>query len=215
MEIWLSNGSKDKIKLPINPETIGYSGSTNHEDIVLANGDEKTILGGRGLRTYTISSFFPNRTVFYTKEKNHKSPTYYVKKIRKWMDNQEVLQLQVTTTVINEQITIRSFECSEKGGSVGDIDYTLELKEYEPVSYKNINGSKPNKPGDGNKGGDRPDSKKPKNRTHIVKKNESLWIIAKKYYKDGSKWPVIYKKNKTIIGKNPNALKLGMKLVIP
>ncbi|MBO7147539.1 MAG: LysM peptidoglycan-binding domain-containing protein [Lentisphaeria bacterium] len=49
---------------------------------------------------------------------------------------------------------------------------------------------------------------------HTVKTNDSLWIMAKKYYGKGSQWKVIYNANKTKI-KNANRLEPGMVLTIP
>jgi LysM repeat protein len=138
VEIWLSNGVSDKIQLPINPETIGYTDARNHQDIVTANGDEKTVLSGRSQRTYSISSFFPVQKPFYLSSSNMMTPLEYISKIKTWMDNQVVLQLQVTTTIINEPVTIRSFQWSESGGIVGDYDFTLELKEYQPITVNII-----------------------------------------------------------------------------
>lgn len=57
-----------------------------------------------------------------------------------------------------------------------------------------------------------------KKRKHKVKKGESLYSIAKKYYKKGSKWKKIYNANKKKIGKNKGKkkkLKKGMVLIIP
>ena len=61
-------------------------------------------------------------------------------------------------------------------------------------------------------------STKSKKRKHKVKKGESLYSIAKKYYKKGSKWKKIYNANKKKIGKNKGnkkKLKKGMVLIIP
>lgn len=61
-------------------------------------------------------------------------------------------------------------------------------------------------------------STKSKKRKHKVKKGESLYSIAKKYYKKGFKWKNIYNANKKKIGKNKGKkkkLKKGMVLIIP
>lgn len=217
MEIWLSNGTHDKIKLPVNPQSIGYNDTRNFEDIILANGDEKTVVGGRNLRTYSISSFFPRTRPYYAQVKNMKTPREYVNKIKSWMDAKKVLLLQVTGTNINDLVTIRSFEWEEKGGAVGDIEYTLELKEYEPVSYSRIlsnnNNNSKNKKRNNKKS--RPPSTKPKPKTYTVKKGDTLWKIAKKLLGDGSLWVKIYEKNKKTIGSNPDSLKHGQRLVVP
>jgi nucleoid-associated protein YgaU len=210
VEIWLSNGVHDKVQIPVNPEEIGYEDSRNFEDIVLANGDEKTVIGGRNLRSYSIESFFPKYRQPLVVSVKLLAPMDYVKKIKSWMDNRTVIQLQVTTTIINELVTIRSFTWKEVGGAVGDIEYTLELKEYEPISF-----SKPGSSSAGGGSSSRPPSSKPKTRTYVVIKNDSLWKISKKFYGTGSKWKTIYDKNKKVIGKSPNFLKPGQRLIIP
>lgn len=61
----------------------------------------------------------------------------------------------------------------------------------------------------------KPKASTPKvSRTYTVKKGDSLWAIAKKYYGDGSKWPRIFDANRSKI-KNPNLIYPGQKLSIP
>jgi LysM repeat protein len=214
MEIWLSNGTTDKIQLPVNPESIGQDDSSNFEDIVLASGDEKTVISGRNLKQFSISSFFPARRIIGLEVESFTMlPVQYVGKIEQWMNNKKIIQLQVTTTRINLPVTIRSFKWEEKGGSVGDIEYTIELKEYKPVAYSTIKvaTNKPTAPTTTK----RPPSTNEKPKTYTVKAGDNLWDIAKKYYGTGTKKDAIYNKNKSIIGKNPNLIRPGQKLVLP
>lgn len=51
-------------------------------------------------------------------------------------------------------------------------------------------------------------------RTHKVKKGDTLWALAKKYYGAGAKYPTIYNANKDKI-KNPNLIQIGWVLKIP
>ncbi len=50
---------------------------------------------------------------------------------------------------------------------------------------------------------------------HIVKKGESLSLIAKQYYGDVKKWKQLYEANKATVGANPDLIQPGMELVIP
>jgi len=50
--------------------------------------------------------------------------------------------------------------------------------------------------------------------TYVVKKNDSLWRIAGKVYRNPLKWPKIYRANKDKI-KNPNRIYAGQVLKIP
>ena len=49
---------------------------------------------------------------------------------------------------------------------------------------------------------------------HTVKKGDTLWGIAKKYYGNGAQYTKIYNANKNII-KNPNLIYVGQKFLIP
>ena len=53
-----------------------------------------------------------------------------------------------------------------------------------------------------------------KKKTYTVKKGDSLWNIAKKYYGKGSEYTKIYNANKDKI-KNPNSIYPGQVLTIP
>jgi nucleoid-associated protein YgaU len=52
-------------------------------------------------------------------------------------------------------------------------------------------------------------------RKHVVKKGESLSLIAKQYYGDVHRWKELYEANKTVVGDNPDLIQPGMELVIP
>jgi nucleoid-associated protein YgaU len=53
-----------------------------------------------------------------------------------------------------------------------------------------------------------------KKRYYTVKKGDTLWAIAKKYYGNGAQYKKIYNANKNII-KNPDLIYPKQKLVIP
>ena len=49
---------------------------------------------------------------------------------------------------------------------------------------------------------------------YVVKKGDTLSIIAKRQYHDGNLWSIIYNENKTLL-KNANRLVPGTKLHLP
>lgn len=51
--------------------------------------------------------------------------------------------------------------------------------------------------------------------TYTVVRGDSLSRIAKKQYKDGNLWQIIYRENQTVLKSKANRLIPGMKLVIP
>jgi hypothetical protein len=52
-------------------------------------------------------------------------------------------------------------------------------------------------------------------RYHTVVGGESLSKIALKHYNNMFKWPVIFEANREVVGKNPNLIKPGQRLLIP
>ena len=60
----------------------------------------------------------------------------------------------------------------------------------------------------------RPDTK-PVPKVYTVRPGDTLYKIAKKELADGNKWRDIYNNNLKIIGKNPNLIHVGQKLVLP
>lgn len=169
---------------------------------------EVTILGKKGLKTFSFESFFPARDYPFADYPKDRNPWEYVKKILSWQDKN--LQFIITGTKINKPVIIQTFVFSEEDGT-GDIKYSLALKEYRPPKYTKpvkavlepvTDKKKPEK------NNTRTDSKK-KNKTHVVKGKDTLQSIAKKYYGSGSYADKIYKANKTAIEKA--AKKHGLK----
>ncbi len=52
-------------------------------------------------------------------------------------------------------------------------------------------------------------------RTHVVKKGEGLYSIARDYYGDEQKWKIILDANKSVIRDPEKDLKAGMTIIIP
>jgi nucleoid-associated protein YgaU len=50
--------------------------------------------------------------------------------------------------------------------------------------------------------------------THIIRANDNLYNLSKKYYKDESKWIMIYEANKDKMS-DPHSLQIGQELLIP
>jgi len=65
---------------------------------------------------------------------------------------------------------------------------------------------------------EKPSPKQPKTvmkHHHVVKKGESLSRISKLYYGKSKYWKTIYRKNRNIIGSDPNVIHPGQRLYIP
>jgi LysM repeat protein len=214
MEIWLQK-NEDKIQLPVNPAEVGYSSSMQFSDYVNTKGVEKSQFSGKMLKDYTIESFWP--TAFnptYCVARPSQTPMNFVKMIEEWVNEGGIIQLQINSSNVKETVSIRNFEWQWRAGHGSDVFYTLVLKEYEPlvVATKTPKTS----PSTASPGKERTSPTQPKQpSSYTVQKNDSLYLIAKKIYGNGNLWNKIYEANKKLIGKNPNKIQVGMKLVIP
>ncbi|MDQ0154907.1 LysM peptidoglycan-binding domain-containing protein [Robertmurraya andreesenii] len=215
IEFWLSfNNGAERLRLPVNPESINVSSPFGHSDINIAQLGEYAIVGERGLKEYSFTSFFPrDYNPVYCEYNGFPAPWTFVETLERWRDTRRPMRLTITGTPINEAVTIREFTYTpDKAGGPGDIYYELRFKEFRfielPKSVTVSNASTQKQ---------RPSSPASPPKTYTVVKGDSLWKIAAKptIYGNGAKWPTIYNANKSVIGKNPNLIYPGQKLVIP
>ena len=221
IEFWLTNErNTERVRLPVNPDTLNVTSPFGFNDVTVANLGEVSIFGDRGLKEFSFGTFFPARyNEAYCEYRGFKAPYTYVAIIEKWRDSKLPIRFIVTGSKINYLVTVREFSYEvERAGNRGDIYFSLTLKQFKwlPVRYETTKTtSKPAATRPPSTKSTTKTTSKSTKRTYTVKKNDSLFIIAKRYYGNGEKWRAIYDANKKTIGKNPNDIEPGMKLVIP
>lgn len=136
---------------------------------------------------------------------NWMEPKTCIAKLKKWQQNGTPLNLIVSDSNINSDVTISSFTYKPFGGH-GDYSYTIEFLPYyelkiyttkelgvEKKAQKKKTDTRSNK-----KKGNSSKTKK-NTKTYTIKSGDTLWGISTKYYGTGSKWQTIYNKNKSTI----------------
>lgn len=209
MEFWLKKSNSDKFMLPVNPESFAFTEKHNNTSVNVNSIGEVNLLGKRDLKTGTISSHFPKRDRNYANNSGRQAPYTYINKLLSWKSSGKPIQLIITGTKINFQVTIETLKYGEQDGT-GDVYYDLTLKEYRAVEIKKTKLKKTKKKKSKPK---RPAAKK-KTKTYTVKSGDCLWNIAKKFYGNGAQYTKIYNANKGKI-KNPNLIYPGQVLTIP
>ena len=216
IQFWLSfdNGA-ERLRLPVNPESVRVTSPHSYNDVKVSKLGEYTVPGDPELKTFEFSSFFPSEyNPAYCEYADIPDPWEAIQKIEEWRESRKPCRLTITGTLINYDVTIRDIEYDvEKAGSPGDVYYTLILKEFKFVEFRKVDTS-PQKavieqPPERPNQADKPTE-------YIVVKGDSLSKIAAKMKAKGVSiaWQQIYEKNKTTIGKNPNKIYPGQRLVI-
>lgn len=212
-QIWLE-GEGTKFQIPVNPETIKMSQNGANESVTIANLGECTLLQNPKALVISFSSFFPAHYFSGCKVKKPALPHYYIYGIVGWQQRKIPIKLYITGCFVAHTVTIENFQYSQSGGDVGTYDYSITLKQYTPIKVVQLDVNRLKKTASVKKTSARVNTQsKPK--TYTVKKGDSLFNIAKKYYGDGSQLTKIYNANKNVIGANPNFIKARMVLSIP
>jgi nucleoid-associated protein YgaU len=211
VQFWFYGANK-RLQLPVNPPVISVSSPFGYEDVAVAGLGEITVIGDRLPKEITFSSFFPrNYNSTFCEYTSIPKPADAVEFIEDLRDRRKPIRLTITGTNINYLVTIREFDTEpERAGNPGDIYFTMTLKEYTEITIRKMGEKKSSQSA-------RPASTNTtaSGTVYTVKAGDTLSKIALRFYKDASKYTKIYEANKATIGKNPNNVKAGQKLVIP
>lgn len=213
IQFWLSfNNGAERLRLPVNPESIKVSSPHSFNDVKVSELGEYTVPGDPELKTYEIISHFPKKyNPTYCEYMNIPDPWETLQTLERWRSTRKPCRLTITGTPINTPVTIRTIDYdAERAGSIGDIYYTLMLKEHKFIEFKTITSEEVLQETS------RPNQNLPPT-SYTVVSGDSLSLIAAKLGSKGINisWNELYNANKAIIGKNPNLIYPGQKLVIP
>lgn len=214
IEFWLKDRDNVYLRLPVNPESIEIASPFSMNTVNVASLGEVIIPGERGLRSVSFASFFPEEyNASYCEYKEFPKPFEWVEHIEKWRDSRHNIRLIITGTPISIPVWVPEFTIeAERAGSPGDVYYSITFTEYKPVNVRIKEDDKVISLASA-----RPPAPKSTPKTYTVVRGDSLSKIAAKpaIYGKGADWPKIYNANKGVIGKNPDLILPGQKLVIP
>ncbi|AWM42759.1 MULTISPECIES: LysM peptidoglycan-binding domain-containing protein [Bacillus] len=186
-EFWISQG-KDRLRLPVLPEQIDISDTIQNDSVKVARFGEITFIDNPGAKEISFSSFFPKKHSPLSEYKGFPSPENAIARIDKWLKSKKPVQFLITGTKINLTCSIEAFSHSEGQKDIGDRDFEIKLKEYRTASPRKIKQKKKTKK-------KRPSKSAPK--TYTVKKGDTLWDLAGKFYGSSMQWRKIWNANKT------------------
>ena len=119
------------VVFPVLPSELMVSVNTNHGTVNINNFGDYLMMGKTGLRTLTLSGFFPAQD--YPFAMMGLAPYTYIAQLETMRTGDSVCQLTVSDTPLSMPCLISSFKFGEKDGS-GDVYYELGLTEYRYVT---------------------------------------------------------------------------------
>lgn len=216
IEFWLKDRYNKYRRLPVNPQTFEISSPFAVNVINVASLGDVSIPGERGLKTVSFSSFFPEQyNASYCEYEDFPKPHDFVRQIENWRDTRHNIRLIVTGTPVTIPAFVSDFTIEpERAGSPGDVYYSISLTEFRTPQIRVAEAKTGAKV---TAAATRPAATKETPKSYTVARGDTLFKIAAKpvIYGKGADWRKIYDANKGIIGKNPDLIKVGQKLVIP
>ncbi|KAK2255906.1 phage portal protein [Clostridioides difficile] len=219
MDIYLKN-EKEKIDFhfPVNPfDSLSIKKEKRFETVDIVNLGEFDIKKeGEKIREISFKTFLPFQyDASYCRYSELKNPIEVVAMLEKWVDQAEPLRLIITGFGYNGLVTISSFSNTQTAGREEDRDIEITFRTYRELKIETL--KKETKSNTKTDLKDNRPNTQTKSKIYTVKASDTLYKIAKNLLGKGSRWPEIYNipENKKVIGKNPNIIKKGQKLVIP
>lgn len=218
-----------KILLPVPPSGIQFSIRGNNKKVQLVNEGEFNIIKEAKLTEINFDFMLPNVKYPFAKYKGNKFKNAYsfLRDIEEMKNRKRPFTFIINRSRPNsnnlydfkQKVIIEDYAIKESHNQGFDVMVSIKLTQYRDGVFKTVkidekkNGKKKIKFKKTRQTHNAPMSDG-KAKTYKVSKGDSLWLIAKKLYGDGSKYKKIAEVNKSKL-KRGNMIFIGQILTIP
>lgn len=188
-----------------------------NKTLVLLNEGEVNFLRSPGLTEITVPFDLPMLT-------GARSPDYYMSVLEQLKTSKSTTRFILvrrspdgrTLYDTNMQVSVEDYNVVEDAKEGLDVSVDVNLKQWRDYGTKTVTVEKPKTESAPTvmMEKEREASTAPQAKTYTVKKGDTLWAIAAKYYGKGAGYSKIYNANTDKIS-NPNLIYAGQVLTIP
>lgn len=194
VDIYISerSGSRE-IRIPWLPETIQYGiGEAIFASYDIMSKGTVSIPTGSELGEYSWEGIFPGEFQQDSEMQRGtwRAPKEYQDILNDWKVQGTPLRLMVTGYPINKDVHLQKFT-AEATGAFGGLDYEVAFLEDRDITISSSAQASTQAP-------KRAETQSGAT-SYIVKKGDTLWTIAQRFYGTGTKWQALYQANKDII----------------
>ena len=195
-----------QFSLAVNPKEVTVSSGSKLKTLELLNVGDITVAGNRTIDKISISNaFLPSpESPFY----NGTSPETILALMKKCKDAPTPVRIIISGTDVNKQFWIEKMDETYKEGDK-DPHVSWSFSEYRQTTVLPV-ASLANR--QTYTGLNQRVSTQQVPRSVVIKKGDTMWDLAKKYYGDPNRWKEIQAANG---GVNERKLQIGSTLVIP
>ncbi len=190
-QIWLTyDGEKEKFQFPVHPEQINLKQGSSNESVDIVGLGEVTIMQEKPEAEVSWSSFFPSIPFSGIQVGTLLWPEQIKVQLKTWMGSKKPCHLIITGTKINMFCTIEQFDCNERGGAIGELNYDITLKEYRQPTIRQVTLDKLTQTASVSNSEERTDNTIVPTMYAVVF-GDTLYSIAKRKLYDAERWTEI------------------------
>lgn len=216
-----------KCLLPVAPQKLQVKINNANDTITLINEGEVNRLKKAELTDIEFECELPQFKYPYAVYKSgFKKASYFLNYFEQLKIKKKPFQFIVSRTLpngkvlfyTNMKVSMESYTITEEAKNGFDVTVKVKLKQWREYGTKTIELDFDEARPRTDVQETRPTETSPEPaapQTYTVVKGDCLWNIAKRFYGDGSKYPIIYNANIDVIGGDPNLIYPGQVLIIP